>query len=80
MRPAMSKVVGRFFRRKAGRDDSDPKPLEPTSDQEAIEQQVAALMSLWDKSSLGARRVFLTRIDQRILTAHRTKDDPGQAG
>jgi hypothetical protein len=74
----MSKVVGRFFRRKAGREDSEPKPLEPTSDQEAIEQQ--DLMLLWDKSSLGARRAFLTRIDRRILTTHRTKDDPEQSG
>jgi hypothetical protein len=76
----MSKVVGRFFRRKAGREDSEPKPLEPTSDQEAIEQQVAALMSLWDKSSLGARRAFLTRIDQRMLTTYLTKDVPEQSG
>jgi hypothetical protein len=76
----MSKVVWRFFRRKAGREDSEAKPVEPTSDQEAIEQQVAALMSVWNKASLGARRVFLTRIDQRILTAHRTKGDPGQCG
>jgi hypothetical protein len=76
----MSKVVSRFFQRKAGREDSEPKPLEPTTDQEAIERQVAALMSVWNKSSLGVRRAFLTLIDQRILTAHRPKDDPGQSG
>jgi hypothetical protein len=75
----MSKVVRRFFQRKARREDSEPKPPEPTSDQEAIEQQVAALMSVWNKSSL-ARRAFLTRIDQRMLTAHLTKDVPGQSG
>jgi hypothetical protein len=32
----MSKVVWRFFQRKAGREDSEPKPLEPTTDQEAF--------------------------------------------
>jgi hypothetical protein len=76
----MSKVVGRFFRRKAGRQDSEPKPLEPTSDQEAIDQQVAALMSAWNKASLGARKAFLKRIDQRILTTPRIKDDPAESG
>jgi hypothetical protein len=76
----MTKVVRRYFQRKARREDSEPKPLEPTSDEETMEQRVAALMSVWNKSSLGARRAFLTRIDQRILIAHRTKDDPGQAG
>jgi hypothetical protein len=76
----MSKIVGRFFQGKAGRKDSEPKPLEPTRDNEAIEQQVTALMSAWNKASLGARRSFLKRIDQRILTAHRTKDDPAELG
>jgi hypothetical protein len=76
----MFKVVEGLFPRKAEREDSQPKPLEPTSDQKAIEQQVAVLMSDWNKSSLGARRAFLTRIDQRIFTAHRIKDDPGQSG
>ena len=49
---------------------SDAMPVKPTSDQEAIELQIAALISAWDKTSLCARRVFLTRIDQRIMTAH----------
>jgi hypothetical protein len=61
---------------KVGRKDSESKPLEPMSEQDAIEQQVAALTSVWDKSSLRALRAFLTRIDQRILTAHLTKDVP----
>jgi hypothetical protein len=49
---------------------SDAMPVKPTSDQEAIELQIATLISAWDKTSLCARRVFLTRIDQRIMTAH----------
>jgi hypothetical protein len=43
------------------------------SDEEIVEQQIAALVSAWDKASLRARRKFLTRIDQRILTAHLTR-------
>ena len=54
---------------------SKPKPLAPTSDREVIEHQVAALMSEWNKASLVARREFLTRIDQRILTARRIRND-----
>ena len=78
--PNMSKVVRRFLPQKAGREDSEARPLESTSDQEAIEQQVAALMSAWNRASLGARRAFLKSIDQRILTAHRIKDDPAESG
>jgi len=76
----MSEVVRLFFQRKAGREHSEPKPLEPTSGREAIEQQVAALMSAWNGASLGARGAFLKCIDQRILSAHRIKDDLGQSG
>jgi hypothetical protein len=52
---------------------NDPTPMKqikPFSDEETVEQQVAALLSAWDKTSLCARRKFLTRIDQRIMTAH----------
>jgi hypothetical protein len=52
---------------------NDPTPMKqikPFSDDETVEQQVAALLSAWDKTSLCARRKFLTRIDQRIMTAH----------
>jgi hypothetical protein len=48
----------------------DVIPVKPTSDEETIELQIAALISAWDKTSLCARRVFLTRIDQRIMTTH----------
>jgi hypothetical protein len=75
----MSKVIRHFFQQKAARKDSGLKRLEPISEQDAIEQQVAALTSVWDKSSLGARRAFLTRIDQRILTAHLAKNVPRQS-
>ena len=46
------------------------KQIKPFSDEETVEQQIAALLSAWDKTSLCARRKFLTRIDQRIMTAH----------
>jgi hypothetical protein len=61
----MSKMVQRF-QQKTGREDSEPKPLEPISEREAIQQQVAALTSVWNKSSLRARRAFLTRIDSEF--------------
>jgi hypothetical protein len=46
------------------------KKIKPFSDEETVEQQIAALLTAWDKTSLCARRKFLTRIDQRIMTAH----------
>jgi hypothetical protein len=49
---------------------NDHEPFTPSSDQEIVERQIAALMSAWDKTSLCARREFLTRIDQRIMTTH----------
>jgi hypothetical protein len=79
----MSKVLRRLFHRHNGpeaaerehvRSDVSPtlrlKPAEPTSDEETVELQIAALISAWDKTSLCARREFLTRIDQRIMTTH----------
>jgi hypothetical protein len=51
-------------------DPAPKKQIKPFSDEETVEQQIAALFSAWDKASLCARRKFLTRIDQRIMTAH----------
>jgi hypothetical protein len=52
---------------------SDPKPAKPASDEDTVELQIAALLSAWDKTSLCARRAFLTRIDQRMITTHRSR-------
>jgi hypothetical protein len=61
-----------------------PKPAKPPSDEEMVERQIAALLSEWDKTSLCARREFLNRIDQRIITTHRIRsmnaDSAGVAG
>jgi hypothetical protein len=46
------------------------KPVAPESEQETIELQIASLLAAWDQTSLCARREFLTRIDQRIMTTH----------
>jgi hypothetical protein len=51
----------------------NPKPVKPPNDEETVELQIAALVSAWDRTSLRARREFLTRIDQRILTTHRIR-------
>jgi hypothetical protein len=51
----------------------DPIPAKPQSDEATVELQIAALLSAWDRTSLCARRGFLTRIDQRILTTHRIR-------
>ncbi len=59
---------------------SDPKPANPPSDKEAVELQIASLLSAWDKTSLCARREFLTRIDQRILTTHRIRGVHAHSG
>ncbi len=64
------------------RTPSDPASVtavKPISDEEAIEQQIAALISAWNKTSLCARREFLTRIDQRIMTTHRIRSVSRQA-
>jgi hypothetical protein len=55
-----------------------PKPVAPLSDQEAIERQIASLLVAWDRTSLCARREFLTRIDQRIMTTHWIRTARGQ--
>lgn len=60
----------------------DPKPataVKPVSDEETIERQIAALISAWNQTSLCARREFLTRIDQRIMTTHRIRSVSRQA-
>jgi hypothetical protein len=54
-------------------DPASVTAVKPISDEEAIEQQIAALISAWNKTSLCARREFLARIDQRIMTAHRIR-------
>jgi hypothetical protein len=59
---------------------SDPKPVKPPNDEETVELQIAALLSAWDRTSLRARREFLTRIDQRIMTAHRIRSAPANSG
>ena len=59
---------------------SDPKPAKPASDEETVELQIAALMSAWDKTSLCARRAFLTRIDQRMITTHRIRSAFANSG
>ncbi len=51
-------------------DPTPMKQIKPFNDEETVELQIAALLSAWDKASLRARRKFLTRIDQRIMTAH----------
>jgi hypothetical protein len=59
---------------------SDPKPANPPSDKEAVELQIASLLSAWDKTSLCARREFLTRIDQRLMTTHRIRGVHAHSG
>jgi hypothetical protein len=56
----------------------EPKPVAPESDREAIERQITSLLAAWDKTSLCARREFLTRIDQRIMTTHWIRSARGQ--
>jgi hypothetical protein len=58
----------------------DPKPAKSPSDEDTVELQIAALLSAWDKTSLRARRAFLTRIDQRIMTTLRIRSVPPGSG
>jgi hypothetical protein len=66
----------------------DSKPVEPAADpparppshEDTVELQIAALLSAWDKTSLRARRAFLTRIDQRIMTTLRIRSVPPGSG
>jgi hypothetical protein len=53
-------------------------PVAPESDEEAIERQITSLLAAWDRTSLCARREFLTRIDQRIMTTHRIRTARGE--
>jgi hypothetical protein len=55
-----------------------PKPVAPESEQETIERQIVSLLAAWDQTSLCARREFLTRIDQRIMTTHWIRTARGQ--
>jgi hypothetical protein len=59
---------------------ADPKPAKPPSYEDTVELQIAALLSAWDKTSLRARRAFLTRIDQRIMTTLRIRSVPPDSG
>jgi hypothetical protein len=56
----------------------EPRAAAPASDEEAIERQITALLAAWDRTSLCARREFLTRIDQRIMTTHWIRTARGQ--
>jgi hypothetical protein len=55
-----------------------PNSVAPESDQETIERQIVLLLGAWDKTSLCARREFLTRIDQRIMTTHWIRSARGE--
>jgi hypothetical protein len=59
---------------------SDSKPVKSASDEGTVELQIAALLSAWDKTSLCARRAFLTRIDQRMITTHRIRSASANDG
>jgi hypothetical protein len=65
---------------------SDPTPVRPPSDvtppsdEETVERQIATLLSAWDRTSLCARREFLRRIDQRIMTTHRISSASANSG
>ena len=56
------------------------KTAAPETDRHTIERQIAALLAAWNKTSLCARREFLTRIDQRIMTTHWITSARGQLG
>lgn len=57
----------------------ETKAADPAeSDEETIERQISSLLAAWDKTSLCARREFLTRIDQRIMTTHWIRTARGQ--
>ncbi len=58
----------------------EPRSVKPPNDEETVERQIAALLSAWDRTSLRARREFLTRIDQRIMTAHRIRSAHANSG
>jgi hypothetical protein len=50
----------------------------PESDREIVERQIVSLLAAWDGTSLCARREFLTRIDQRIMSTHWIRTARGQ--
>jgi hypothetical protein len=56
----------------------EPNPVASESDEETIERQITSLLAAWDMTSLCARREFLTRIDQRIMTTHWIRTARGQ--
>jgi hypothetical protein len=81
--PVMAPVIVRITRMVPANDTKptapgQAKPASPESDQETIERQIVSLLAEWDKTSLCARREFLTRIDQRIMTTHWIRTARGQ--
>jgi hypothetical protein len=56
----------------------EPKPVAAESERETIERQIASLLAAWDQTSLSARREFLTRVDQRIMTTHWIRTSRGR--
>jgi hypothetical protein len=63
---------------------NDARPVVPgelavrENDQEIVERQIVSLLAAWDRTSLCARREFLTRIDQRIMSTHWIRTVRGQ--
>lgn len=57
--------------RRADRPKGEPRAPKvadaPESDEAALERQVAALMSAWNKAAPDARREFLSRIDSTVM-------------
>ena len=57
--------------RRAEKPKGAPKALKvadaPESDEAALERQVAALMSAWNRAGPDARREFLSRVDQSVM-------------
>jgi hypothetical protein len=81
--PMLHPAIVRVTRMVPANDTKPVVPQEPqaaahASDEEAIERQITALLAAWDRTSLCARREFLTRIDQRIMTTHWIRSARGQ--
>jgi hypothetical protein len=76
--PAIDRIARAVPANDTGPVCEEPKPVAPESDQEAIERQIVSLLAAWNKTSLCARREFLTRIDQRIMTTHWIRTARGQ--
>jgi ParB-like chromosome segregation protein Spo0J len=64
-KPTVAEQVAAIHQRHTGRVVKLAK--DPISDVEALEGQVAALMSAWNKASSDARQEFLARIDSPLM-------------